>query len=164
MPVAALRSLADYELIDSPSNRFIIVPHPTWERLTPRQRKMLREELTEHGATLFHSCADLPDEEFIFMPADDSNIEHMRRRIQDYAAHEPDTVKFLEKLIDRKVVVAGFRNGVSIDWVLERSGPFWMEATSSWYKGNLGAEGRSDLYVWFFWRWVRVYNKLHVFA
>ena len=60
--------------------------------------------------------------------------------------------------------IVAFKKGIELNWKLEGRGLFWMRCRSGHYVASEGGEGRSDVYVWALFRWVRIWNVHHGMA
>lgn len=135
-PLAGLAGMLDYA--SAQRMEFLVVPAETWDALSPSQKTALEQELERRAAVVYQSIDQVPA---------------ARKLYRD----EPDQDGVKQRL-------AGFKDGMQIQWQLERRGPFWMRCTTTSWQSSTGAESRSDVFIWCLGWWVRVYNVYHVMA
>ncbi|MHC4249644.1 MAG: hypothetical protein ACYS9X_11005 [Planctomycetota bacterium] len=90
--------------------------------------------------------------------------EEQRTSLRAYLSDATENIYLTHKdLPDGSIRTQGelfeYVGGTSLNWKLVASGPFWMTCQCGYGISSTGAEGREDVYVWFLWGWVRLYNK-----
>lgn len=158
MPRAALRHLSDYVLIED--SNYVVFEGDTWRSMNKSQKKVLRQEVERYVSHIYYSREEVPDSKKHFRKITQSD----RQRYEEYKKSGQVSPVRLEKLkqqIDSGRKVVGLRNGLELSWELKNNGPFWMKSRAGWWSGGIGAEYRSDVYLWFFGWWIPVYSQYH---
>jgi len=166
MPVAGLKSLSDFGLVRS--RKFVVLTKDAWSPdssppLTAPQRAALCDVFKRYGAIVYNSAEDVPENGKVFVSVttnDARSYELLKNRIDLPSGYLESCRKDIEP--GRKLV--GYTQGMSFKWKLDRRGLFWMKSTSTHWISGTGAEHRSDLFIWFLGRWLRVWNYQHAMA
>ena len=155
MPVAAVRSLRDYDLLRG--RRFALVPRETRDAMSAGQQAALDAELKRHVQVIYHSYDEIPRSSMVTEPITERDAADYEKWQRDGWV-SPRILENRKRMLDRGYKVRGYTDGAKIGWRLEWRAPFLMKSEASMWVSETGAEGRWDVYVWVLGWWVRVWN------
>ena len=166
MPVAGLKSLSDFGLVRS--RKFVVLNQEATSpelspSLTSPQRAALCNVFTRNGAIIYGSVEEVPESGKVFVPTTTNDV-----RSYELLKHRTDLppgyLETYRKDIEQGRKLAGFADGMSFKWKLDQRGLFCMKCTSAHWMSGMGAENRSDFFIWILGRWLRVWNYHHAMA
>ncbi len=158
MPVAAVRSLRDYDLLRG--RRFALVPRETRDAMSAAQQAALAAELKRHVQVIYHSRDEIPETSLVTRPITEKDVADYEKWKRD-GRMSGRTLERRKLAIERGHHVMGYRDGARIGWELDWRAPFLMKSRASMWVASEGAEWREDVYVWLLGWWVRVWNTSH---
>lgn len=160
-PRTGIRHLSDYGLLRS--KKFAVVEKETWDPLSEAQRAVLAAELGLFVGTIYHSMSEVPENSLVFMATteiDKTNYESWKHR----SDLPPQFIEEKRRELEAGRRIVGLKDGIRIGCHVDNSGLFWMKCSAGHWVSGLGAEGRTDVYIWVLGFWMRVYNLGHFMA
>jgi hypothetical protein len=136
---------------------FVCVGIETWRSLTPAQRVVLERALLRRVPEVYHTIMDVPVSKTASSPITRKFLAGYQTCVK--RGDSPASLEEWRSQIEAGRRVKYLRNGVKIAWHLDSRGICWMRCSSAELRGNGGhGVGRTELCVWFFGLWIKIYN------
>jgi hypothetical protein len=137
---------------------FILVDPKLWQSLSSKQKRLILNEFGEPA--VYTDIEDVPQHLCVYRSVTEKERE-MVARYERTSRVSPDMLAEMKEEIESGKVLMGFNRGVKLNWIPDGQGLFWMESTARYWASGRGAENRSDLYIWFVFGWLRIWNYWH---